>query len=584
MTPEFGLPHICSSTLHAALFVSTFQIIFGVTAGLLSIWGWGLAAESVVCYPKRFSFAHAFLQGLVVVALLRAIGSVMGFCNNSGGLAIGGLILAGFFLFRRHREIPPAIKSLCGMFPRALWALFGVSVVIATARQILFPSVSGDTIAIWAYHAKALTCECIYAADYVQEPIWGGTHSEYPLLYPFLHSYLFSLTGSFRDDWARSWMAASILPFTLICLRSFCSRAPAISHTVIFLFALFGFFLHADLEGTVEFPLVLFALLVLFAAWDGDTHRMPLYLLGLAFTKNEGLVAAAVWIPLYALTLRKQKRSIRPLLHAAAGIAVIALFLLSLPSRNEQYTSVLLAPSSWHSRFADIRLIVSGWIQYFFLKEPWNYLYIPAVLLAPLLIRLNPMYRLGWLWTGVMIGIYTVVYVASPCGPDLYKVTIHRIMLPFFLVILFTSLGGTFVELPGNRWKRAASVGYVYLALVLSINFVGEIRRNALRFQQRWNGNQLGANYYLQEPNWKQARSVDAQFPAGARVALLGSDGFNFFRLNYLLYPRKFYASAPDQPVQTWRPWKPWSQKPPAAALGFRYFFDCKDNNECLQR
>src|SRR5205807_1555574 len=128
-----------------------------------------------------------------------------------------------------------------------------------------------------------------FRARYVTEPVWTGTHPEYPLYVPFLHSYAFQLMGSFRDDIAKVWQAVAVLAWLQITFWSTTSTTRGklwgAAAVVVFLALTLG---QAE-DAKVEIHAAIFTSLIFFAVLEADRGRLPLYVAGLATVKNEGL-------------------------------------------------------------------------------------------------------------------------------------------------------------------------------------------------------------------------------------------------------------------------------------------------------
>jgi hypothetical protein len=541
---------LCAGSLAEALFPSPARLAAGSALGLAAILGHGLWIEQALGSRTRsFSLAHAFLQGTVAVALLRLCFSLVGICNPSWALACAGTLAAALWVALKRRWDGIALLPLAAV-------ALGLPLAL---RQVSTGMEFGDLTAIWTLHAKALSCECALARRYVLEPCWAGTHPDYPLYLPFLHSFFFTLMGSFRDDWVKLWQALAFLAALAAVARSMGrSSALAGAAAVASLFAAAAAE-HAALpffEAFVELHSLIFAALIAAALLDGEEARLPLYLFGLAFTKHEGLMVVAVFLPVFMVFRRDRWRI--PL--ATLGLCAPWLFALSrLPSRHENYPARLLDAQAWAQGLQGAREILSGCAERL-AQFPWS----PALLAAAVA---------GGFWTWqfargkrddaraplVCLAVFALASAAffatllvSPWGPTLYRMTLERMLLHVYPLAVFPAIAA--VARPG----RAAAALLAATTAAALVAYAGRLMDEGRRWQLLSRQGRTGAGWYQRSEGWSRALRLDGLLPPDARGAVLNDSWY--FHLNYMLYPRVLYPNPPEQVSGTWRQWHPWSE------------------------
>ena len=215
---------------------------------------------------------------------------------------------------------------------------------------------------VWTYHAKALTCESLFTAKFTNEKFWSGTHPEYPLLMPFLHSYFFSLMNSFRDDWIKIWQVGLIISFFRICYREILELTKKEIFSVAAFVIVLTWIVSQTIDARVEMNTLIFVSLASLCLLSCQFYRLPLYLFALVFSKNEGLPLVLLFIGLHGifLLLKRNVRDIRYVLPLGIGIIMWVLVQSQLPSHHEQYPSQLTSIESWKNGSENFPLILKN--------------------------------------------------------------------------------------------------------------------------------------------------------------------------------------------------------------------------------
>ncbi len=588
---------ICQASLQDALDAPALRLAEGCILGVCGILGWGLCVEVALRrFFGRFSVAHAFLNGVAIVSLLLLTGTISGFCHEAGLVAFTGVAAGAVSLWALRRANPNRVTAATpapdvSLSARSRW-LGLLMLVIGLPLSLRLVAVAmplgSDLTAIWAFHGKVLACECLFDSHYVKEPVWAGTHPDYPLLAPLLYSYFFRLTGSFRDDWVKIWESIAWLATLSIVFGDMRRATGRDLYACAANVALLGLIPlvagpNQNMDGHVDLIVLLFSAVITSSLFAGDFARLPIFLFGLLFTKNEGMMLGLAFIGLHTLfvlasfragPLRQRLRQLRYIGPAILlGAVWIAVF-VHLPQRHENYPSRLLDPQAWTRGLTMWPAIWRGWRDMLTGSQWLATLLVAPPILAACLWRLrdpDPAIRrsaslalLSLSWFTVVMAAFFCIYLVTPWGSDLYQVTLGRILAPAFPPLAFAVLVGASIIAP-RRLSRTTSV-IIACALAAccfgwGASFVDSMKATKRELDQMSSKGTMGAGYYLRDPSWAFARSVDAHVAPAASGALIGTE--NYFISNYALYPRRLYPASPETLAGTWREWHPWLAVPP---------------------
>jgi hypothetical protein len=460
----------------------------------------------------------------------------------------------------------------------------------------------GDTAAIWGYHAKVLSCHSIFSSNFAHEKVWTGTHPNYPLFLSFMHALFFSLADSFRDDWIKIWQSVSLLCAVFIGYTSVKKvlKRKLEGFSAITLFMAIACSLFSD--GRVELNSALFVWLVGLALLTEDFWRISIYLLGFEFCKNEGLAGSLIFVLCliaYNHHSKKSLKNLRYLTPWVVGTLIWLIVLSRLPSHHEQYPSRLLDSTSWIAGFKEFPQILKGCARMMWEDRVDRLIFFTLPILSFVLFKINPgpktkrspalMNELSeWRrlksisilllsWGFLMLGIFMAIYIISPWGPLLYKITFDRLFaqvypaLALSLVVclsLFTRFDSDFAKKFGVILQIAL---IMYYGVNVKNNSVGRMRDYALKLSR----NEVGLNAYRLDPWWAYANRLDQKLPPASRGALLNPKIVYFFP-NYLLYPRVLYPTHPDVVAGTQNEFKKWEkvEQVPWQSLKLKFILD----------
>ncbi len=601
--------NICQAPLADSFNKTPFELWIPYLFGLLGIWGWGLAFEFL--FRKRlneFSALHAFLEGTVLVSFILLFLSVLGLAGVAWPVAISGIFLGALsrvLAAKQRQSINPVPKA------RVFWeASFVVFLALPAAFCLVVkPLWLGDTSSIWGYHAKVLTCFPLFEANFVREKVWAGTHPEYPLFLSFLHSFFFTLSNSFRDDWIKIWQGISLIvtvPLAYFEIKKGLGRKlHAFSAVVVVLCALS----QGLLQGTVELNAAAFIWLACIALLVQDRWRMSVYLAGFLFCKNEGMVGSVFFVALILggslvkssfdkLAIQERKTRWSQFLYLAPWVVLGGFWLLilsRLPSLHEQYPTHLVSLAAWKKGMGQAVYILSGCLESLRTNRDYRYLMlsIPVLtisLLSSRRLRRDPVFEamaLPLVWGLGMLGLFLAVYIVSPWGPDLYTITLQRIFIEIYpafamSLVIFAAI----LMKPDSGKLKVERLGYslqvltiVYFSVSLKNNSLGLIE-NVIELYRK---QELGLVGYQRHPEWSEALGWDRKLPIAGRGAILHPKRY-YFTPNYMLFPRVLYPTDPSIIAGTVKPWSAWesSSEVPTQKLGLSFIVDGETNEILL--
>lgn len=190
-------------------------------------------------------------------------------------------------------------------------ATFLLSIV---AMTLFLPLIDWEARILWALKARILTADPTLASTAFRDPYLLHVHPRYPLLVPFLASWLGRNQGSFLE-WQYQILIGAFALLTVWqlhrTLRLRANRPAALLLTIVM--ASTGAWLNAQFASKVEIVLVFFSLLAVdrMLRWLETRRRIDLILAGAflsfgAMTKNEGLLLAlCACLALFVVVLKE---------------------------------------------------------------------------------------------------------------------------------------------------------------------------------------------------------------------------------------------------------------------------------------
>jgi hypothetical protein len=411
-----------------------------------------------------------------------------------------------------------------------------------------------------------------------------------------MHSFFFSLGDSFRDDRVKIWQSVSL--FCASGAGYFALKRELRSHFfafsgVVLLVSLYTGFMNT---GPVELGLSLFVWMIAlcFLARDASGElRISIYLLGLLFTKNEGLVGSAVFSFLFALPALGRSMKLRPLAPYLIVGGVWVAIMSRLPSNHERYPSHIVSVRAWAAGLPNVSHILDGWLEVMLGARQWRPLLVAFPLVLALVLASGNLRSLpagavaGRLaaWVSMMLVIFLSIYTVSPWGPDLYKVTFGRLVAQMFPALVVA--GVALLSLLAQSFGRRGRIAGVGIQLALLAFYGASIKNDSVgafgAYLSDFREGKTGTNAFFYDPAWKRALELDARIPTAARGAILRSE-HDYFSINYLLFPRLLYPAPKETVAGTSAPWEDWKTQDELAGKseGFEFVYDAHANSVAL--
>lgn len=357
--------------------------ILGLAISLLSVFGAGFLFHFYS--REKSTVAENCITGalILMIAVLMSkhilsrpfIGFVL---FSSAGLA--GMYLWVYSLFKRTGEdLTEKTRKDFRFFFASFVLICGIALSLAMA-VIVVPD-DWDAWAIWGAKAKVIAI----GIGSIKDVIYFG-HPDYPLMWPSIWAYSSWCSGGWEEQWAKGW--GSIL-YALCAIQIFnalikAGRSAITAVTVSALFATIPMVVVISSWAYAE-PLLWLAMTCSFSRvleWQRNGRKKDLFFAGLyavasVFAKNEGLLFAAVLIPILILTktdtYNQQPGRLR-LVSKIKTLIIFALpFLLYLPwafwvrktmdLKSAALTGFVLSPENIHralSRFIEAMRMIWG--------------------------------------------------------------------------------------------------------------------------------------------------------------------------------------------------------------------------------
>ncbi len=270
---------------------------------------WGVGAGALALTLFWLSLAGAAPRPAAVAAALAVL-----------GLA---LRLKRLRLPPRPEPLTPVSGALCGLVALALARVW--------LEAAALPLAEWDSRATWGFKAQALFHGTLRGSAFFHDPSKAFTQPDYPLLVPFLESWVCRGLGRWDDAHLLPLFAAFFTALVLLFyaeVRRHAGRDAALGWT--FLFAALGRLQMWAAAGYADAAFAFFLAGTAFAAvrWLEGGGARPLacavvFGAAMVFTKQEGLVMAALLALLLAAWARRHPEGRRPLAAAmAAGLLV----------------------------------------------------------------------------------------------------------------------------------------------------------------------------------------------------------------------------------------------------------------------
>ena len=329
---------------------------------------------------------------------------------------------------------------------RALILFIVALVLVVSAVALLEPLVEWDTMAIWGLKAKVLLHEPIIISPYFSDVTKAYSHLDYPLLWPFAMTWVWSWIGN-ADLVKVKVLAPALLTSLLLLFFGLLRRKHSRLRTIFFTAALAGvpMLLTQTARLMCDVPLAFFALgafvccyLWLESKQPDDLRIAATFTVGMLFTKNEGIGLWLILGVMLIITLLTERR-IKLLRPAAIWLGVIPalvtlpwfIFRLGIPKVHEDYGDKI-NPIYFLNNISRAGEVLANSVRFFFNWDDWLIFWPLALLLLILTPTQSLRFPLRFLLLAAVLPLlmFGYIYVIAPWDlKELMEVTANRLLL-----------------------------------------------------------------------------------------------------------------------------------------------------------
>lgn len=220
------------------------------------------------------------------------------------------------FIGRPRPTKPPRARS--DLTEKFITALLVIAVLYTFFVALSKPIEDYDSVAIWAYKAKALYL--VSPADFLNviKARFTDVHPDYPFLFPLSQAWLYVLMNNFDDYAVKAIFPASYLAFLLI-FYSWFNKASAnrkLSLALTFILASTSHFSFYATNGYADSQIAIYYSIAFISFYMWVKRKISVYLFIAVFsaiaafwTKNEGSPMLMIMLGLLILFIIKNYRS-----------------------------------------------------------------------------------------------------------------------------------------------------------------------------------------------------------------------------------------------------------------------------------
>lgn len=334
-----------------------------------------------------------------------------------------------------------------------------VAILILNAFfSLSLPLPADDTRILWALKAKFLTADPTLSAEVFRDPYRLHIHPRYPLLVPFLASWMARHQGAFLEGHYQGLITLfgllTVMQLYLL-LQRLVRRQKVLFLTL--LMALSGVWMNAQFAASIEIALTFFVLLTVhyLFLWIEKRQTISLCLSGFflfaaAMSKNEGvLLALCIAFSFFLVGLCKDK--VKPALRATAILLGVFLCLSAvwfthlglIPSvSDENYFARLLTPDLFISGLGRWPLLAETVMARMIDLRQWHFLWLTPLLVVVAITRNKAridqrLLLLILVASSYFLGI-VMIYILSPWRDISMHInlTYDRVLLPLVPVFI----------------------------------------------------------------------------------------------------------------------------------------------------
>jgi hypothetical protein len=413
-------------------------------------------------------FPACFGLGAGILYLFFLVGNLTDrVCLLSYHLSLAALGL--LWLLRRIRNRPEkenrVVSRRIGTRKLLLPGLLIAFLLSFVALTLLLPIIDWEARILWALKAKILTADPTLGGAAFRDPYRLHIHPRYPLLVPFLASWMARNQGWFLE-WQYQLLINTFALLTIWQLHRMllrlADRTSALLLTTVM--AVTGVWLSAQFDSKVETALVFFSLLAVdrMFLWLEARRGIDLALAGAflycgAMTKNEGLLLAlCACLALFTVLLKES--GARGAIRSTAVLAGVFLLLfgawfvhlVNIPPVSDEQYSARFTFEAFLQGFRRLPLILEATAARVTDVSRWHLLWLTPLFVVADLFRDKFVADRRLLLASTLAILYLAglmtAYVISPWRDIALHVdvTFDRVALPLLpLFILMIALGAT---------------------------------------------------------------------------------------------------------------------------------------------
>lgn len=334
-----------------------------------------------------------------------------------------------------------------------LLALLATGVLLSVSLPLL----EWDTRILWGVKAKILTAEATLSGEAFRDPYRLHIHPRYPLLVPFLSSWMARHQGGFQEIHFQGLICVFALLTTIqlfVLLRKIVSRA--LTLLLLLGLALTGAWLTAEFGSCVEIALTFFLVLAVqgFFLWLDRQNTSDLVMTGFflfcaAMTKNEGLlliVSSCLALFIVVLWEKGWKAGIY-YSSIVAGVSVILstgwfMHLAQIPAVSDENYFMRFTLATLREGILRLPLIFSSILERVVDLKQWHLFWIAPLLAGVRNLAIRPRFDQRFWFVCLVMVLYiagiVLIYVVSPWRDITLHVAVSfdRVMLPLLPLVL----------------------------------------------------------------------------------------------------------------------------------------------------
>lgn len=329
--------------------------------------------------------------------------------------------------------------------------------ILCVFLSLSLPLPADDTRILWALKAKFLTADPTLSSEVFRDPYRLHIHPRYPLLVPFLASWIARHQGAFLEghyQFLINLFALLTIAQLYLLLQRLVARKSALLLTLIMVLS--GVWMNAQFASSIEIALTFFLLLTVhyLFLWLEKAQTVDLYLAGFflftaAMSKNEGLLLV-LCATLSLFFVMVSKGEVKPALRATAILLGVVLLLSAVwfahlgfipPVSDENYLA-RLSPEFFFGGVSRLPLIAETVLARMIDLRQWHLLWLTPFLIVAAVVRnkgiMNQRFLLLVLFaSSYLLGIMTI-YILSPWRDIAMHINVtgDRVLLPLVPIFI----------------------------------------------------------------------------------------------------------------------------------------------------